>query len=203
VIFIKGNTFPRHVSKQYFDRIMNNEYFTPIEESSRHEEQWPVSFNLSDGGFCEVNNSWYLGLDGYHPVKYFTNFNNFLKYCFKDPVIPRYVRFAPGANYIVPKANILKLPKQFYENLQTFVSHHQLAGEAHICERALHTLWTSNFELSEAMTRPLDKHFTLAPNPTVPHVFGDSVIGLLERLTQRFFYLLRLVAAKISRMTQQ
>jgi len=156
-IFTKGNVFPRHVSQEYFDKIVNNQYFTPIEDYRMHKVNWPTSFFSSNGGFCEINNSWYLK---HHPTKYFHDYNDFLKFCFKNPVIPRYIRFAPGANYIVPKQNILKLPKIFYQNLKNFVSHDQLAGEAHIIERALHTLWTSNFEMSDNMLKPISKDFS-------------------------------------------
>ncbi len=161
-IFATGNVFPRHVTKEYFDRVMNNDFFTPIENFKMHKENWPVCFFSSDGGFCEINNSGYLD---HHPTKYFHNYNDFLRFCFKDPVIPRYIRFAPGANYIVPKENVLKLPKVFYQNLKTFVSHCETAipGESHIIERALHTLWTCNFELNDKMLKPIDESFVAIP----------------------------------------
>lgn len=174
VIFMKGNTFPRHVSREYFNRIMNNQYFTPIEDWHMHKVYWPTCFFSPDGGFCEINNSWYLTQ---HPTKYFNDYNDFLRFCYKDPVIPPYTRFAPGANYIVPKANILKLPKVFYENLRTFVSHTQLPGEAHIAERALYTLWTANFEISEKMLRPI----------------GDDFVAIPRRITSRKVKLINLV----------
>lgn len=156
-IFFKGNGFPRHVPREYFDRIANNDYFTPIEDPKMHKTYWPTCFFSSDGGFCEINNSWYLGVG--HPLKYFYNYNDFLRFCFKDPVIPKYVRFAPGGMYIVPKQNILKLPKIFYENLKTFVSYAHFPSEAYIVERALYTLWTCSFELSKNMLTPLSKDF--------------------------------------------
>lgn len=157
-LFATGNIFPRHVSEYYFKKIMNNDFFTPIEEYKRHYENWPISFFSSDGGFCEINNSWYLA---HHPTKYFHDYNHFLEFCFKNPVIPRYIRFAPGANYIVPKAHILKFPKIFYQNLKLFVSHCETAipGESHIIERALHTIWTSNFDINENMLKPIDESF--------------------------------------------
>jgi hypothetical protein len=156
-IFIKGNVFPRHVKKEFFDRIINNSFFTPIEDYKMHNPTWPKGFFSSDGGFCEINESRYIGS---FRTKYFNKYNDFLKICFKDPVIPKYIRFAPGGNYIVPRANILKLPKVFYENLLVFVSHDQLPGEAHIIERSLHTLWTCNFELNEKMLAPIDRDMT-------------------------------------------
>lgn len=179
-IFMKGNTFPRHISQEYFNRIMNNQFFTPIEDFQRHNVKWPISFFDATGGFCERNSDWYLKQ---HPARYFDSYNSFLKHCFQEPVLPRYLRFPPGANFIVPKENILKLPKVFYENLRTFVAYTQLPGEAHIIERALFTLWTASFELNENMLRPLDATFVFKPTKhtglkklkdTMKNIFGKS-----------------------------
>lgn len=160
VIFAKGNVVPRHVSKEYFDRIINNESFTPILDRSMHSKSsWPISF-FKDGLFHEINNSWYLK---YFSTKYFHNYNDFLRFFFKNPKIPFYVKFAPGANYVVPKDSILKFPKIVYENLRLFVSHCQLPGEAHILERGLYNIWTSKFELNPNMLKSLDKNF-MSPN---------------------------------------
>jgi len=187
VIFTKGNVFPRHVSQAHFERIMNNQYFTPIEDYRMHKERWPVQFFSSDGGFCEVNNGWYLQ---HHKTKYFHNYKDFLTFCFKEPVIPRYIRFAPGACYIVPKENILKLPKVFYENLKIFISYSQLPGEAHIIERALHTLWTCTFEVSKAMQRPIDNTFVPLPQraPSLKkqiHFFSRSLVSKIFHLQNK------------------
>lgn len=159
-IFAKGWSFPRHVRQEQFDRIMNNRFFTPIEDPAMHKPKWPVSFFAADGGFSEINNSWYLR---FHPTKYFHNYNDFLRFCFVDPIIPRYNRFAPGGDYIVPRENILKFPKVFYENLKLFLSHHPFPGETHIVERAMHTLWTCNFEISENMLKLVGDDFVAIP----------------------------------------
>ncbi len=158
VIFVKGNVFPRHVSREFFDRIANSNFFTPIEDYKTFKTYWPVCFVSSDGGFCEINNSWYTK---HYATKYFRTYNDFISFCFKNPPIPRYVRFAPGANYIVPKENILKFPRVFYENLKMFISHCPLPGEAHIIERALYTLWTCNFELNEKMLVQLKENIQM------------------------------------------
>ncbi len=151
IIFAKGNVFPRHVTVRYFEKIANNSFFTPIEDFSMHKTYWPQCFFSSDGGFCERNDNWYISE---HQAKYFYTYDDFLKFCFLNPVIPRYIRFAPGASYIVPRQNITKLPKMFYKNLKFFISHCSLPSEAHIIERALHTLWTANFDLNPKMLRP-------------------------------------------------
>lgn len=164
-IFTKGNIFPRHVSEAIFNRLANNDYFTPIEDFHIHKPRWPISFFSSEGGFCEINNSWYLH---HFPVKYFNDYNDFLRFCFKDPVIPKYNRFAPGACYIVPKEHIRKLPKIFYQNLRTFVSHDVLAGEAHIVERSLYTLWTANYQIHPQMLKPVDEKMAPIPHRKLP-----------------------------------
>lgn len=176
-IFATGNIFPRHVSQKCFNRLMNNRYFTPIEDLKRYKPRWPTCFFSSDGGYCEINNSWYFKCG--HPIKYFNSYNDFLKFCFKDPVIPRYIRFAPGANYIVPRENILKLPKIFYQNLKKFVSYKQsdIPVESYIIERAFHTLWNCNFELNDKMLKSIDENFKIKPIPN----FKTSLIKKIKR----------------------
>jgi hypothetical protein len=188
-IFAKGHCFPRHVSKEYFDRVMNNEFFTPLEDYKMHKtysrDGELICFFSPEGGFCEINNSWYLSI---HPTKYFQGYNDFLKFCFMDPVIPLYTRFAPGGDYIVPKQNILKLPKIFYENLRVFIGHHQLSGETHIIERAMHTLWTCNFEINPNMLKPIDGAFTLKPKGEIlskKMPFRSRVVARLIRMLKK------------------
>ncbi len=185
-VFATGNVFPRHVPREYFDKVVNNEYYTPFIYLKKHLEQWPTAFFSSNGLFCEQNTSWYLR---YHPTKYFHNYNDFLSFCFKDAVIPRYIEFAPGANYIVEKEQILKYPKIFYENLRKFVSHcpSAIPGEAHIIERALHTLWTSTFEVSEHMLQPVSEPFPALPRHrlSLHEKISRRLRGEIERIVTK------------------
>ncbi|MES3032185.1 MAG: DUF3431 domain-containing protein [Patescibacteria group bacterium] len=153
IIFAKGNIFPRHVTQSYFEKVINNEYFTTIEDYKAYTPKFPISFISSDGGFNEINNSWYLK---HFETRYFNNYNDFLKFIYKNPFIPKYIRFAPGGNYIVPKNQILKLPKIVYENMKLLISYCQLPGETHIIERAIYTLWNSNFELNPDILKPFN-----------------------------------------------
>ena len=114
-----------------------------------------------------------------------------MRFCFIDPVIPKYIRFAPGANYIVPRENILKIPKIFYENLKVFVSHCATAipGESHIIERAFHTIWNSNFEINPNMLKPIDNSFVAIPKikdstakPTLKDRIVNKIIRILEKI---------------------
>ena len=151
--FIKANIIGRHVSREYFDRVINNKTFTPLVDCTQHT---PPSNDYAmwscDGIWMEINDSWYLNHPK-HPSKFFKNYNNFLKICYKDPILPRYVTFPPGGNYIVPKEYILKYDKVFYQNLKKFVDYERVPGEGQMIERALYTIWTCNFQVSDIMKK--------------------------------------------------
>ena len=144
--FCKGNVFPRHVSKEVFKKLKDNKKFTSIFDCTLHAENDWNCFT-SDGNYSEINNNWYMN-DG-KPFKYFSSYNDFINYFFIKPIIPRYITFCPGANYVVPKYNILKYPIIFYKNLKTIISHHEHACESHLLERALYTIWNCDFDLSD------------------------------------------------------
>ncbi len=149
VVFCKNNVFPRHVSRTIFERLALRKVFTAIEEPGRWDIRYPYSMLSSDNGFLEINNSWYTKLN---PQKYFHSFDDFYSFIFRDAPRPRYLRFAPGANYVVPKQNILLRSRNFYCNLMKFCEHHQSSGESHMIERALYSIWSSAAEESAAMS---------------------------------------------------
>ena len=182
-IFATGNIFPRHVSQKYFDTVINNTDFTPIEEPGKHKIKFPIGFIDNNGGLNEYNNSWYLK---HHPTKYFHSYNDFIRFCFKHPEIPKYIRLTPGANYVIPKSNIKKYPKVFYENLRFFVSHcsTNIPGESHILERAFYTIWTGSNTLNEVILEKIDENFkgiqkTIEP-PSIEKFFTNIIIKKLN-----------------------
>ncbi len=189
VIFAKAWTWPRHLSKEKFDRVMNNKTFTPLTDHTMHKDKWPYGFFNPEGLFCELNTDIFLVPE--RPTKYVHGFNDFLRFCYKNPVIPRYRMFAPGGDYIVPRENILKLPKVFYENLKLFMSHHHHCGETHIIERAMVTLWTSDFELNPNMLVKLDESFPGVPR-TESHT-PDFKIRILKNLQRKIIKGLKFV----------
>ena len=71
---------------------------------------------------------------------------------FQNPPNFPFNRFAPGGNYVVPKANILKFSKEFYEKLKFFVSYEppeefqSTSGEAYLIERLLYMMWTEDLQ---------------------------------------------------------
>jgi hypothetical protein len=156
-IFVKGDVFPRHCKEEKFLRLINNKEFTPL-ESYEHVDTSPSSAMrlTDDGGYMEINNSWYAP---HYVHRYFSNYNVFLNAIFVNPEIPSWVRFAPGANYVVPRTNILRYEKKFYQKLNSFIDYdaspQECAGrnsmplECFFIERALYTIWMGNFKAKE------------------------------------------------------
>jgi len=160
-IFVKGDVFPRHCKEEKFARLANSKEFESL-ESYEHVDTSPSSAMrlTEDGGYMEINNSWYVP---HHVHRYFSNYNAFLNTIFVNPQFPQWVRFAPAANYVVPRENILKHEKRFYEKLMSFIDYsaspqecagrQNIPAECHIIERALYTIWTSNYNVREEFYR--------------------------------------------------
>lgn len=146
VQFVKGNIFPRLMPKEQYDKLCNNSYFTPLEDYEKHKVRYPDSLLACGGGYMEYNNSWYLN-ELRH--KYFLCFNDFLMFCYQTPVLPVFIRFAPGGCYIVERERLLKIPKRLYESLKQFLIYDMNPAEAHMMERCIYTWWTSNMEVNK------------------------------------------------------
>lgn len=133
-------------SEEKFVSLMNNDTFTELHDFGPEVHNGTSSKMAEDGGFLEINNSWYL----HHvPWKHFSNLNTFLRDVYINPEIPRYIRFSPGANYVIPKDDILKYSKNFYEKIREYLSWDCVIGEAHILERCLYTIFTCDYKVKE------------------------------------------------------
>lgn len=135
VQFIKGNILQRHITKEEYDAVCNNTTFTPL-LTKNYKVDGHIAFYDKDGVYNEKNTSWYLYS---YTAKYYFGYADFAE----DFNLPNddYLPFAPGACYIVPKQNILKHSKDYYERLRTLVSWTQLPAEAHLLERSLYNIW--------------------------------------------------------------
>lgn len=149
VLFCKDNVFPRHVSRQTFERLAARPVFTPIEEPGQWNNRYPISMRSSDNGYLELNNSWYVKSFVW---RYFATYDDFHSFIFDDQPPPKYIRFAPGANYVVPREHILLRSRSFYFNLMQFCDYDPHPAESHMIERALHSIWTTTAEESPAMS---------------------------------------------------
>ena len=151
-IFIKGNMFQRseerggeeyYTTPERFTRALQAEYFLPIERF--HET---TAFNINGCGYNEP--TWEASSNPTIFTKHFSNFPEMMDKLFVNaPTFP-YNRFAPGANYVVPKANLLKFSKGLYEKMQFYCSYKPPAefqsttGESFLMERALYLIWTED-----------------------------------------------------------
>lgn len=180
-IFAKGNIFPRHITKLNFDKIINNSFFTPIEDFETNTVQPPISF-FQYGGYNEINNDWYVPIVTKRIRSRFANtLNDFLKLIFKDPSFPKFVRFTPAANFILPRSLILRYPKTFYQNLLAMISYGILPVEAYFAERTLFTIWTKNYTLTDIIIakpmRQLDE---------ISHDYGTDKSSLFHNYTKLY-----------------
>ncbi|MEI6400315.1 MAG: DUF3431 domain-containing protein [bacterium] len=199
IIFAKGWSFPRHVRKETFDKVMNNTWYTPLEDWKTYDTIFPVAYLSPDGGLCEINSSWYFK---YWKHKYFHNHNDFIRFLYKDPVIPLYVRFSPGGDFIAPKERILKVPKVVYQNLRLFMSHCQEPAETHMIERTMFTLMMSNFEFNPKILVPLDEDFInteTKPEPISRKLYFLFASILANILYKKIFMNTKILIQKIYR----
>ena len=177
MMLAKGNMIGRHISQEFFDRVYANKYYTCLYDDRGYADKLGVAYQLYDGAFLEINNSWYA-LTKEH--RYFENFNDLLTFVFKNPIIPKWVLFSPGSCYIISKEQVTKYPKVFYENLKALVSYTYFPSEAYQVERMLHIIFGGNYELNERM---LERE-----------VFKEKI----EQATQRHSRLILVVRRKLN-----
>ncbi len=132
--YTKANLF-KYITEEEFKKVKDNKTFTPL-LTKNHEEKFGVSFYSPDGMYNEINNRWFLGP---HPCKHLGRADEL--FALLNLNDKEYLKFAPGSNYIVPKENILKHPKEFYIKLHSYLDWAVYPGEAQIMERALYYLW--------------------------------------------------------------
>ena len=134
-VYTKANIF-KYITKEEFDKVKDNTTFTPLltkNHKTYSNEEGVVCYYDKQGMFNEVNNFWYLYP---HPAKFAPIIIDFFH--MKEKL---YNTFAPGSNYILPKENILKHPKEVYEKFRSCLDWDVYPGDAQLLERNLYELW--------------------------------------------------------------
>ena len=156
-MFPKGRKKPLssgNCSEENVLKLINNNTFTEIHDMGPEvhaqyaNQPVPASKMAPDGGYLEINNSWYMN---HLQWRYFGNVNKFLRDIYINPEIDTYIRFSPGGNYIIPSKNILKYSKNFYKQIIKILCWRptgEAPGEAHMLERALYTIFTCDWEVN-------------------------------------------------------
>lgn len=168
ICICKGNMLGRHCSKEYFERVYNNSYFTYLYEDKESRlrfskpsgnegeagaEPSRIASLVSESQYIEENTSWYVDSPS-HPHRYFDDFDDLLTFIYKEPVLPRYCLFSPGACYIVRREQIRKHGAAFYRNLNKIMNYGldpNFPSEAHMVERMLPLVFEAAYEVNEWM----------------------------------------------------
>lgn len=134
VLLSKSNLF-KYISEEEFNLVKDNKTFTPL-HTKHHKTVMPIAYYREDGMYMEKNNRWFLiGV----PCRFVNEYDKLIGNKFKGQ---EYKPFSPGSNYILPKENILKHPKEFYEKLRSFLEYEIYPGEAFLIERDLYNIWS-------------------------------------------------------------
>lgn len=148
IMLAKSNMIGRHITHEYFNQVYSNKFYTLLYNDRSNLDKRMVSYQLYDGAFLEINNAWYSQAKAY---KYFETYNDLLVFIFKDPIIPNWLLFSPGACFIVSKEQVTKYPKVFYENLKYLISYTYFPSEAYHVERMMHVIFSGTYQLNEHM----------------------------------------------------
>src|SRR3990167_924832 len=132
-IYAKANLF-KYITKEEFDKVKDNTTFTPL--LTQHHKVYEPICRYKDGMYEEINNRYYLHP---HPCK---DENVEMELMVILGLSDKeYIQFAPGSNYILPKENILKHSKEFYQKLMSYLEWDRYPCEAQLIERGAYYLW--------------------------------------------------------------
>lgn len=199
----KGNMLGRHCSKEYFDRVYRNRYYTFLYEDKSivsklkqqgimTKEEEPVECLVSESHFLEQNTSWYVESPE-HPHRYFDDYNSLLSFIYKKPVLPKYNVFSPGACYIVGRDQVRKHTPQFYRNLNKIMDYGlnpSFPSEAHQIERMLPVIFCESYEENEWMNG--EEAFDRKLEERIPIIqFEDEIRGKRLKKLRRLGYHLK------------
>lgn len=147
-ILIKGNIHWRtYTNQKRLDYALRANWFVPIDTDpigsgdKNYYEPWGEKFYVNDCSHLEKTER-FMGenknLKVYPRIK---NIKDFLEDLFIIKRIPEYLSFCPGANFVVPKQNILKYSKNFYKKMMDYTDYDSNPMESHFFERILILAW--------------------------------------------------------------
>lgn len=166
ICLLKGNMIGRHCSKEFFEQMYDNKNFTFLYDEKQYWKQFSKfnennqkneignTFLAMENVYVEKNDSWYVESEN-HPKKYFNDVDDLLRFIYKNPMIPQYCMFSPGACFIVRREQVLRHSREFYRNLNKIMNYGMspsFPSEAHQIERILPIIFTSLCEVNEWMS---------------------------------------------------
>lgn len=134
---VKSNVVPRHVeSESALAALLARESPQMLWSDSSFQSDYVSQKMDPPNLFMERNTSWYLR-DGDTRPRFFGSFDQFERFVFVKPRRKVWVRFSPGACYLVSKENVQAAPKGLYEFLRVVSSYRFFPKEAYLVERIL------------------------------------------------------------------
>lgn len=149
IAFVKSDVVPRHLGWVAFNKcICSGRTLAPVTDEELWEHiRFPFSYKCGDGFLYELNNSWYrFG----HTRTFFSDFDAFYSTFFAGRLPPRYLRFAPGGNYVVSRDRIVARTRTYYMNLNSIMQACTHACESHYIERALPLILDPDVEVNHS-----------------------------------------------------
>jgi hypothetical protein len=144
IALIKSNIVPRHVE---LETDLANLLIQDAPQMLWSESNFradPVSQMMDPPNlYKERNTSWYLR-DGETKPKYFGSFEHFERFIFVNPSKKAWVKFSPGACYLLSDKNVLSAPKSVYEFLRFVSSYKFFPKEAFLVERILWSVFNAD-----------------------------------------------------------
>jgi hypothetical protein len=159
MVHIKGNLLVKpYTTKERFIYGLKANWFVPLVDKNTHiAVEFPYITN--NDFFClpvswENDNITISSLFSNEDVKRMKiyprikTFVEFMKDVFilEDDQIPKFITFAPGANYVVPKNCILKYSKNFYKKILHYTDYNNNPIESHWYERIFQMVWQGCLE---------------------------------------------------------
>jgi len=145
MVFVQGNPFD-HCKREKFDTLINNEIFTAL-ESFEDIQQNNAQILDSNGGYMEINNSWYIGAHNatHNQFCIYGSFDDFMNKTFKNYTSEHWNRFTPGSQYIITKEIAHFYSKNFWSFLMNSLNKNNMT-EGHIIERSLWKIFNCYLE---------------------------------------------------------
>lgn len=150
--FVKGHLIGRHCSKEFFDKVYDNHYFTGL---FSREGLKQVNVNMVDENFIVESNNHNMEFVEDRPQRYLMSKDQLFHVLYGDRAYcPDYFVFSPGGCYIVRKEQVLIHSKEFYHNVNLLMNYGVAADgkcpcEAHFIERILPIIFNSRLETTE------------------------------------------------------
>jgi hypothetical protein len=146
MVFLQDHPFD-HCKKEILNKLILNDYFTPLEYyGSTPANGWER--RTENGGFLEINNNWYISENNklHKVICKYKSFDEFMNHYFSNYTHLDWLRFAPGCQYVVPKANIQQYPLEFWRQLMNEINVFG-ATEAEVMTRALLYILRGDYKL--------------------------------------------------------